>query len=125
MIMISFNKICKNDVLMTLLIYIIVHKDFIIYISCYCKIYKKYKILSIIHLKLCSFNFIIYHNKNIYSILLKCIHFISNFIIFYIFNDVCFYIVINVKHIKKTNDFKKHLKNYVYKCKFMINNYKL
>ena len=41
------------------------------------------------------------------------------------FNDVCFHIVINMKHVKKINDFKKDLKNYIHENEFMINDYKI
>ena len=125
MMMIFLNKTYRDDVLITLLIYIITYKDFVMYISCYCEIYKKYKILSIVHLKLCSLNLIVCHNKGVYSSLSECIHLINNFMIFYVFNDVCLHIVINVKHIEKTNNFKKHLKNCIHKCKLTINDYKI
>ena len=41
------------------------------------------------------------------------------------FNDVYFHIIINIKHAEKINDFKKDLKNYVYKSKFIINDYEI
>ena len=60
-----------------------------------------------------------------YSSLLKYIYFINNLLIFYIFYDLCLNIIINVKHIKKTNNFKNHLKNFIHKSKLMINDYKI
>ena len=41
------------------------------------------------------------------------------------FDDVCFHIVIDMKHAKKINDFKKNLKNCVHKSEFMINDYEV
>ena len=99
--MIFFNKICKNNVLVILFIYITTHKDFMMHNSCCFEIENEHKIMYINFLKLCSFNFIFDCSENMYNNLLKYIHFINNFLIFYMFNDLCFYIVINMKHIKK------------------------
>ena len=60
-----------------------------------------------------------------YNDLLKCICFFHNFLIFNIFHDMCFNVVIDVKHIKKINNFKKHLKNCIYKNELTVNDYKV
>ena len=60
-----------------------------------------------------------------YNSLLKCICLINNLLILYMFHDLCLDIVINMKHIKKTNDFKKHLKNFIHESKFTISDYKI
>ena len=123
--MIFFSKIYKNNVLIIMLIYITAYKDFTMYNLHYFKIKNEHKITYINFLKLCSFNFIFSYNENMYSSLLKCIHLINNLLIFHMFSNLCFHIVINMKHIKKIYNFKKHLKNCVHKCKFIISDYKI
>ena len=106
-------------------IYIIVYKNLMINHSCYHEILYKHKILKVNLFKLCSLNLIFYHSKNIYNDLLKSIHLIHNFFIFYILCNMCFNIVINVKHIKKMNNFRKYTENYIYKSKLTISNYEI
>ena len=60
-----------------------------------------------------------------YNDLSKCICLFYNFLIFYIFYNVCLNVVINVKYTKKINNFKKYLKNCIYESKLIINDYKI
>ena len=106
-------------------IYITAYKNFMMNHSHYYKILYEYKILKVNFFKLCSLNLIFYYNENIYNDLLKSICFIYNLFMFYILCNMCLNVVINVKYIKKINDFKKYTKNHIYKNKLTINNYKI
>ena len=123
--MIFLNKIYKNDVLMIMLIYITMYKNLMIYDLCCFKIENEHKIMYISLLKLCSLNLIFNHDKDVYNNLLKCIYFINNLLILHMFDDLCFHIVINIKHIKKVYNLRKHLKNCIYKCKLVVSDYEI
>ena len=89
------------------------------------KIFYEHKILKVNLFKLCSLNLILCYNKSIYNDLLKSIHFIHNLFILYILCDMCFNIVINIKHTKKVNNLRKYIKNCIHKSKLVINNYEI
>ena len=106
-------------------IYITVYEDFAVYNSYCFKIVNEYKIMKINFLKFHSHSLVICYNENLYSSLLKCICFINNLLILYIFYNLYFNIMINVKYIEKINNFRKYLKNCVYKSKLTVNNYEI
>ena len=110
---------------MIMLVYITVYKDFMMNYSHYHEIFYEHKILKINFLKLCSLNLIFCYNRSVYNDLSENVHLIHNFFMFYIFYNMCLDIIIDVKHIKKMNNFKKYIKNHVYKSELTISNYEI
>ena len=41
------------------------------------------------------------------------------------FNDVCFHIIINIKHAEKISNLRKDLKNCVHESEFTISDYEI